>query len=71
MYVSKVLYFLEAFDSVNLAIRLISQNTMILNVKRVLKALQKKNIVTNPSFGTTTLCGFSPSQSDLSKFFYP
>jgi hypothetical protein len=22
-------------------------------------------------FGTTTLCGFSPSQPNLSKFFYP
>jgi hypothetical protein len=25
----------------------------------------------NQSFGTTTLCGFSSSQSGLSKFFYP
>ena len=25
----------------------------------------------NQSFGTTTLCGFSPSHSGLSKFFYP
>jgi hypothetical protein len=25
----------------------------------------------SPPFGATTLCGFSPSQPSLSKFFYP